>query len=488
MPSLPAWLAPIRQRFSPAGPIEPFNLMRRFSLISFVIISAVAIGLASLSTRFLVNESLERDALLSAQFIQSMAFGEIRHHDLDGMKMGDILAATQYGMLASETAKNRERARSEFLDHLAHLPDVLLASIFSPERTVIWSTNPALIGRQVHEDAALEAAFASHGQVSARYNEVEAGRTEQQFVRAPKMFFVENYIPLVDDQGTVLAMVEIYKEPVDLIERIDRGHQLIWAATALGGLTIYFGLFWIVWRASRLLASQQDQLVANKTYGGLVEMSTAVAHSLRNPLASIRSSAELAEVMPGQPATRNISDIISQVDRMSSWLHDLLLCLRPLRGEPQRVDLVEAVRSALGTFEPQLRQARIEAVFNTVTAPEVLSNGLLLGQLLNSVLANAIEAMPEGGRLVLTLEGGGEGDVLLCIDDSGQGLSRQQEMMAFKPFYSTKQGRLGIGLVMVRQIMESFGGEASLHNLPAQGTRICLRFRTELAGRQANAE
>ncbi|MEX5586090.1 sensor histidine kinase [Pseudomonas urmiensis] len=487
MPSLSAWLAPIRRRFSQPGPVEPFNLMRRFSLISFVIISAVAIGLASLSTRFLVNESLERDALLSAQFIQSMAFGEIRHHDLDGMKMGDVLASTQYGMLTGETGKNRERARSEFLDHLAHLPDVLLASIFSPERKVIWSTNPALIGRQVHEDSALEKAFASHGRVSARYNEVEAGRTEQQFVRAPKMFFVEHYIPLVDDQGKVLAMVEIYKEPVDLIERIDRGHKLIWAATALGGLTIYFGLFWIVWRASRLLASQQDQLVANKTYGGLVEMSTAVAHSLRNPLASIRSSAELAQVVPGQPATGNITDIISQVDRMSGWLHDLLLCLRPLRGEPEPVDLVSAVRTALGTFESQLRQARIEAVFNPDSAPPVLSNALLLGQLLNSVLANAIEAMPEGGKLVLTLDRLDEGQLLLCIDDSGQGLSRQQEMMAFKPFYSTKQGRLGIGLVMVRQIMERFGGEASLHNLTTQGTRICLRFRTDLDGVQAKA-
>jgi two-component system sensor histidine kinase HydH len=49
------------------------------------------------------------------------------------------------------------------------------------------------------------------------------------------MFFVENYIPLLDDQGKVLAMVEIYKEPVDLFERLERGRRLIWAATALVG-------------------------------------------------------------------------------------------------------------------------------------------------------------------------------------------------------------------------------------------------------------
>ncbi|MEN5035319.1 sensor histidine kinase [Pseudomonas sp. TWI929] len=456
---------------------EPFNLMQRFSLTSFIIIGAVAMGLAWYSTRFLVNESLERDALLSAQFIQSMAVGEIRHHDLMGMKMGDVLSAAHYGMLAPETSKNRGRARSEFLDHLANLPDLLLATIISPEREVIWSTNPQLIGRTLENDGPLETAFSSGGRVSARYDEVEPGRPEQQFTRPPKMFFVENYVPLLDDQGKVLAMVEIYKEPVDLIERLERGRRLIWAATALGGLVIYFGLFWIVYRAAKLLTEQQDQLVANKTYGGLVEMSTAVAHSLRNPLANIRSSAELAQVMPSQPAVRNITDIITQVDRMSGWISDLLQILRPLRGEAETVNLVSVTREAVSRFEPQLQQFQIQTVLNVFGTIDVISHRLLLGQVLNSVLANAIEAMPEGGELRVSLERTSLVEVVLFIDDTGPGLSRQQEMSAFKSFYTTKQGGMGIGLVMVRQVMEHLGGEASLLNLEPQGTRVSLRFR-----------
>ncbi|MFK0269832.1 sensor histidine kinase [Pseudomonas asiatica] len=467
------WCA-YKDRTSRVDISEPFNLMRRFSLISFVIISCVAVALAWFSTRFLVNESLERDALLSAQFIQSIAVGEIRHHDLLGMKMGDVLSSARYGMLDSETLQNRHRARSEFLDHLANLPDLLLASIFSPEREVIWSTNPRLVGRKV-QDRPLETAFSAGGRVSARYDKVDPDRTEQQFTRPAKMFFVENYIPLLDDQGKVLAMVEIYKEPVDLIERLDRGRKLIWGATALGGLIIYFGLFWIVLRASRLLAVQQDQLVANKTYGGLVEMSTAVAHSLRNPLASIRSSAELAQEMHGQPAGRNITDIISQVDRMSSWVGELLQYLRPLQGEAQSVDLVMSVRQALGAFAPRMQQLRIKTQVDIEGPLAVISHSLLLGQVLNSVLANAIEAMPDGGSLHLWSECTGT-EVLLYIDDSGSGLTRQQELSAFKSFYSTKQGGLGIGLAMVRQVMEHFSGAATLQSIEPQGTRVCLRF------------
>jgi len=456
---------------------EPFALLRGFSIISFLIIGAVAIGLGSLSTRFLMNESLERDALLSAQFIQAVALGEIRHHDLSGMQMGAVLAPSVYGMLNAQTALNRGRARSEFLDHLAHLPDILLATLYSPDRVVVWSTNPALVGRKIVGDAALDSAFVSRGRVTARYNDVQQGRIEQQFIQAPQAFFIENYIPLIDEQGNVLAVVEIYKEPVDLIERVNRGFRLIWMATALGGLAIYFGLFWIVWRASKLLAAQQDQLVANKTYGGLVEMSTAVAHSMRNPLASIRTSAELAQSMPGQPAGKNIADIVSQVDRMSIWVRDLLLCLRPLRGESEPVDLVAAVHSALSAFEQQLAWSKVQVAFAPMPLPRVVSHHLLLAQVLNSVIANAIEAMPDGGRLEITTRlSAAEKKLYLSINDTGKGLTRQQEMMAFKSFYTTKLGGLGIGLIMVRQIMERFGGEASLSSREQAGTSVCLCF------------
>ncbi|MHA3818648.1 sensor histidine kinase [Pseudomonas sp. MAHUQ-55] len=460
------------------APTAQFNLLRWFSLISLVIIGTVAIGIGTVSTRFLVSESLERDAMLSAQFIQTLALGEMRHHGLEGMEMGDALVPHPYGMLSKGAAESRERARSEFLDHLSHLPDSLLATIYSPDRTVVWSTNPGLIGQRIDNDDALDEAFESGGHVSAEYSEVEEGKVEQKFLRAPKIFFIENYIPLTDAQGHVMAMVEIYKEPVDLIDRVNRGYRMIWLATVVGGVLIYFGLYWIVRRASLLLAAQQNQLVANRTYVGLGEMSSAVAHSLRNPLASIRSSAELAQELEGPAARKCIDDIITQVDRMSAWVRDLLLCLRPLQGDSEQLDLIEAVRTTLGNFDQQLAKSKIEVEFGDAAVPWVVSHQLLLAQVLNSVIANAIEAMPDGGRLGIRATPDASGRWLhLSIQDSGKGMSRQQEMMAFKSFYTTKQGGLGIGLIMVKQIMERFGGKASLTSRENQGTNLCLSFK-----------
>jgi two-component system sensor histidine kinase HydH len=460
------------------APTQQFNLLRWFSIASFVLVSVIAFGLGSLSTRFLVAESLERDALTSAQFIQTIAKGEIRHHGLAGKQIGEVLAFAQHETVSEDKKQSAQTISFEFLDYLAHLPNSLLINIYSPLGTVVWSTNRKLVG-QVFLNGELEEAFSSKERISTKYSNVDADRSEQKFLQPPKKFFIESYIPLVDDQGNILAVVEIYREPVDLIERLNHGHWIIWLST-MGGLLLYFGIYWIARRRSIQLASQEAQVVANKTYVGLGEMSTAVAHSLRNPLACIRSSAELANDMQGQPARKHIEDIVSQVDRMSQWVQELLLCLGPIRGEPELVDPMEMVQVTLNSFSAQLSQSKIQVEFNNVPTPQVISNPLLLSQILRSVIANAIEAMPTAGKLNIQASVDEAHQWLhLTIGDTGGGSSRQQQMMAFKSFYTTRQGRLGIGFIMVKQIMESFSGEASLTIHEKQGTSVYLSFRVQ---------
>ena len=461
------------------SPPPQFNLLRWFSLVSLMVIASVAIGLGIISTRFVVTESIERDAMLSSQFIQSIAVAEIRHVALPvSMTMGELLDARQDGHQPQSLVEARQRARNEFLDHIAMLPDALLANIYGADRVIVWSTNPDLVGKDMSGNQDLEKAFSSPSQVASSYDEVSGDRSEQKFLRAPRTLFIENYIPLLDDAGNVASVVEIYKEPRDLVQRIQRGFVLIWLATAIGGGLIYFGLYWIVRRASGLLALQQSQLIANETFVALGEMSSAVAHSLRNPLASIRSSAELAQELVEPPLQKNIADIISQVDRMSKWVRELLISARPLSGDSEPVEPVAVISEALQGFNQQIRHSGVRVEFHAEAAPVVVSHRVLLAQVLNSLFANAIEAMPNGGLLRIEVKPDSSGKrLLLAITDTGRGMSRQQQTMVFKPYYTTKQGGLGVGLVMVKRIMERFGGKVSLTSREREGTRICLIFK-----------
>ena len=384
----------------------PFNLLRWFSLISMAVIGTVAVALGAVSTRFVITESVQRDALLTSQFIQAIAAAEVRHVAIPNVRtMGELLDPRKDKDFPDVDPLARASARGEFLDHIEHLPDVILANIYAPDRMVIWSTNPELMGTTVHTDEDLNKAFGSKTPVSASYHSIDKARIEQKFITPPDHIFIENYIPLFDaDQENVTAMVEIYKEPKDLIDRMERGMAMIWMATALGGGLIYLGLYWIVRRAAILLESQQKQLITNETFVALGEMSSAVAHSLRNPLATIRSSAELALEFDSGPAHKNINDIIGQVDRMSKWVRELLQSLRPLNDEAEPVNLVACLHDSLLAFEHQIAKEKIHVVFEPKETPMVLSQPVQLTQILNSLVANALEAMDKEGTLTLALE------------------------------------------------------------------------------------
>jgi signal transduction histidine kinase len=467
-----------------AVPLREFNLLRWFSVISLMIIASVAGGLGYVSTRFVVRDSVERDAMLTSQFIQSLALAEVRHSQLPpGTTMGELLNPRLDEQHLQVSPALAESTRVEFLDHVEHLPDILLANAYARDRTIVWSTNPELIGKRIEADGDLNRAFRSRKAVSASYHKVEDDREEQKFLREPKYLFIENYIPLFDSQGEqVMAMVEIYKEPQDLVRRIQRGYVLIWASTLVGGALIYFGLFWIVRRAAHMLQQQQDRLVASETYVALGEMSSAVAHSLRNPLANIRSSAELAEGIASPLAQKNINDIITQVDRMSRWVRELLVSLRPTSDSAEAVDLVAAIEDTHLAFAQQIERNGVRFSFEGPQAQWVASQPLQLTQILNSLFSNALEAMPKGGVLhaqVCALDGQ---RAQLLLSDTGKGMSQQQERMVFKPFYTTKQGGLGVGLALVKRIMERFGGSVSLSSREEEGTRVSLTFNIAAGG------
>ena len=463
-----------------------FDLLRWFSLVSILIITVVALGLGFIATRFVVNESIQRDAVLTAQFIQALASTEVARHNLPNAQMGELLDPREDAGFSLEEQVNRQNARKEFLEHINHIarqPDSLLISIYAPDDVVIWSSNPDLVGQTFSDDDELEESFSTKERVFATYHELQGDREEQQFHRAPTGLFIENYIPMLNSAGKAVALVEIYKEPSDLIARTQRGYILMWLATSVGGALIYLTLYLIVRRAASLLMSQQKQIIENETFVALGEISAAIAHSLRNPLATIRSSAELAQELAHPPVQKSITDIIGQVDRMSKWVRELLLASSPTTGVVENVDPSEAILETLNTFELQIRNSDVQVEFTAAAAPRVVSQRVLLSQVLNSLFSNALEAMPNGGRLHIDLESDvRSGKLHITLHDTGKGMTPRQKQRLFQPFSTNKQGGLGVGLVMVKRIMERFGGKVSVTSREDEGTQVRLSFRIAKSG------
>lgn len=463
---------------------KPFNLLRWFSIASLVALLPVGAVTGYALSYFITEATLQRDAVLTAQFIQNCIAVEGRHARLrEDVTFSELLDRRVDPSEFGVTQAVAEAGRSEILDHLQGLPDVLLASLFAKDGRIIWSTNKSLVGQVSSDNPELKEAFTSRVQVAKHYASHEGQREEQHFIVEPKEFFIENYFPLYDAKGEVVLVAEVYKEPLNLISVIRRGQYLVWGSTAVAGALVYLFLFNIVRRGSLMLESQRKQLVEMDAMAYVGEMSTAVAHSLRNPLANIRSSAELALDSTDSTIHKNAQDIITQVDFLSRWVRQMQHYARPVTGEVEAVNLMAVVDDVLGSFNTSLAQAGITVERlgdETGQWPRVEGNVTLVTQALHSVLTNAIEAMPNGGVISIAMSLAMDKErCQLVIRDSGVGMSKKQLDLAFKPFQTTKRNGLGVGLPMVKRVMERFGGDVSLSSQENRGTEVRLQFKLE---------
>lgn len=465
---------------SPDRIAPPFDLQRWFFVAAFLAMTLLAIGL-DLTLRYYIRAvSFDRDAELSAQFVASLLRTESHHAALpEGLELVHILDPRVRKQDGSPDVERIDSVAREFFDHIGFLPDILLANVFARDGTVIWSSNPKLIGRLIDNNEELAEAFKSrtmvaHGHINTRHD-----REEQAFLGEPEDFYLENYIPLPDRSGQVPVVVELYKEPKSVLAAMAQANRVVSITVALGSIVAFLVLSAIVRRGARQLQAQQRRLVESESLVMMGELSRAVAHGLRNPLSAIRTSAELALDNTPERAQKNSRDIISQTDRLSALVSSLLAFAGPIPNITDPVDILKVADETLVGFGTQIARAgiRVSWVLPPAPRPIVQGQAALLAQAISSVLANAVEAMPDGGHLRVLWEVHPDRDALeLIICDTGVGMDAAQLAMAFRPFHTTKRHGFGVGLPIARRILERFGGSIEIESVRNHGTFVHLFF------------
>ncbi len=109
--------------------------------------------------------------------------------------------------------------------------------------------------------------------------------------------------------------------------------------------------------------------------------------------------------------------------------------------------------------------------------PAVQGNATALSQVLDGLIANGLEAMPDGGRLILSSELTADGaDVLVTVEDNGVGIAENEVEQVFRPYATTKSAGLGLGLPVARRLVERHGGTLVLSSRPGDGTIVTMRI------------
>jgi signal transduction histidine kinase len=448
-------------------PLEarPFDLIVRFLLLGSAAIAVVSIVTSVLFSRFLTHHMLQRDAALTMQGVQAMARIE---------NATDLFKTGRYD--------EGNRNLKEFFIYIGSIHDVLRANVYSANGVVIWSTDKSLVGHKYDHNPELGGALSGTLMLYVgTVGEEEDPKPEHVNLGRPGDRFVENYIPIFDpDGGNLVGVVELYRIPRPLFDTLSRGVELIWVSAIAAGLFLFIVLFGIVKRADRTMRSQQRRLVETETLAAVGQLSGAIAHNLRNPLSSIRSSAELALEGAIGEARETSQDIIAEIDRLENMVRQLLFYSQAPLGDIEEIDMTELLAGVTGDFRRDFEKRRVQTeVSVTPRLPLVRADGAAIAQVLNSLITNALDAMPEGGRLVIAARPGTErGRVEVEVRDDGSGIPSNQMRDLFKPFRTTKAKGLGMGLALAQRIVRRFGGTLSIASEEGRGTVVKLLLRT----------
>jgi signal transduction histidine kinase len=229
--------------------------------------------------------------------------------------------------------------------------------------------------------------------------------------------------------------------------------------------------------AERLQRAQQE-IVQSEKLASLGQMSAAVAHGLRNPLASIRAATQLArhQLPPQSPQREHLSAVIDEVDRLEKRISHLLDFTKPVPFAPGTEVVSDLVDRTLAVFQDKLARQGIEArLLLDPTLPPVWVDGAQLEQALLEVIANAVEAMPKGGRLSIGgVRAPAAAGVVLTITDTGEGIAEAALGHVTEPFFTTKADGTGLGLAIAKRFVEQNRGTLTVASRENAGTSVTI--------------
>ena len=224
-------------------------------------------------------------------------------------------------------------------------------------------------------------------------------------------------------------------------------------------------------------------LEKNRRLAFIGEMAAGLAHEMRNPLASISGSIQvLHKSLPLNETDERLMQIILRgKDQLESFMRDFLLLSRPTPGMSEMIKIADVIEDIIESIRylPDWRDD-IQVIKSLQDhLPFIRANKTEIRQLIWNVLMNAIQSMPNGGRV--TIETGKDttdisaGQFLeIKISDNGQGIMENDLGKIFEPFYTTREKGTGLGLAIVNRIVEGHAGKIKVDSRSGEGTTFTI--------------
>ena len=228
------------------------------------------------------------------------------------------------------------------------------------------------------------------------------------------------------------------------------------------------------------LKRMEERVRVSQRQAAFVRIAAGMAHEIRNPLAALRGAAELLSVTSSESTGdhRLFDIIVREADRLNSLLGDFLVLVSPIEHVRSRVMLNDLVQDTVTLFSSGPLSEKHVTIETLVShGVELEGDAAKLKQALWNLLANALEASPEGGIIKVVLQADeAEGQAMLSVQDFGEGVPPEIKDRIFEPFTTTKEGGTGLGLPLVLRTVEAHNGTVEFDSDPRIGTTFVVRL------------
>jgi signal transduction histidine kinase/putative methionine-R-sulfoxide reductase with GAF domain len=225
------------------------------------------------------------------------------------------------------------------------------------------------------------------------------------------------------------------------------------------------------------LKKTEAQLIRSEKLAALGQLAAGIAHEIRNPLTSINILIHsLTENLPSENTHREDLKVIEEeILRINEIVNQFLRFAKPAPPLLDKTDLIPIFEETLQLLRPQIEKGKIAVQKEFEPLPLITVDREQIKQVILNLLMNAIQAMPGGGQLSMSGRFSRDGYwVELTVQDSGVGIPPEDLDKLFDPFFSTKEGGIGLGLSIAHRIIDQHHGKIEVESNPGKGTLFTI--------------
>ncbi len=392
----------------------------------------------------------------------------------------------KYGKIELRNQDQFERMDSVVRSTL-HSFNVDMVNIYGMKDIIAYSFSKDLLGMENLGGTSYQNAV--KGDATSKL--IQKGSLWELFLGVPEEIKIVTFAPLRAEKplspvaGPVLGVVEIVQDLSHDYKSIFRFQVLTVITVGCVMLVLFVIMTFVVRRGEMIIQKRaeerlklKEQLSRAKHLSTLGEMVAGVSHEIRNPLGIISSSAELLKKKIGEldPMRRIPDIIIEESNRLNHIITDFLNFAKPKTPDRFPCRIQDVIAKNIDFLSTQINEngCSVSTHFED-NLPVIHADADMLYQAFLNILINAMQAMPKSGGIDIRVKASNN-NLWVAFEDQGSGIPTEAAEKIWDPFFTTKDKGTGLGLGIVKNIIEAHGGQIRIDNLPEGGARVSLRL------------